>query len=60
VNGPITADDFLELQAKAKIVGDISYRTLGDAPRVPSCRAASIHAEPGTASVVELKRAAAE
>src|SRR5215212_9745876 len=28
VNGPITANDFLELQAKARIVGDISYRTL--------------------------------
>ena len=28
VNGPIMADDFLELQAKAKIVGDIEYRTL--------------------------------
>src|SRR4029450_12101998 len=27
VNGPITADDFLELQAKAKIVGGIADRT---------------------------------
>ncbi len=28
VNGPIIANDFLELQAKAKVVGDIEYRTL--------------------------------
>ena len=56
VNGPIVANDFLELQAKAKVLGDIEYRTL-------EMRLGAIvqgrlnHAEPGTASVVELKRA---
>src|SRR5215218_6791152 len=28
VNGPIDANDFLELQAKGKVMGDIKYRTL--------------------------------
>jgi cytoskeletal protein CcmA (bactofilin family) len=61
VNGPITADDFLELQAKARIVGDISYRTLEmHLGAVVQGRLNHTHAEPGTASVVELKRAAAE
>ena len=61
VNGPITADDFLELQAKARIVGDISYRTLEmHLGAVVQGRLNHAHAEPGTASVVELKRAAAE
>jgi cytoskeletal protein CcmA (bactofilin family) len=59
VNGPITADDFLELQAKARIVGDISYRTL-EMHLGAVVQGRLVHAEPGTASVVELKRAAAE
>jgi len=28
VNGPITSSDYLELQAKAKVLGDVVYRTL--------------------------------
>ena len=28
VNGPVVAKDYLELQPKARIVGDVSYRTL--------------------------------
>lgn len=59
VNGPITADDFLELQAKARIVGDISYRTL-EMHLGAVVQGRLNHAEPGTASVVELKRASAE
>ena len=59
VNGPIVADDFLELQAKAKVVGDISYRTL-EMHLGAVVQGRLNHAEPGTASVVELKRAAAE
>ena len=59
VNGPITANDFLELQAKARIVGDISYRTL-EMHLGAVVQGRLDHAEPGTASVVELKRAAAE
>ena len=59
VNGPVTANDFLELQAKARIVGDIEYRSLG-MDRGAVVQGRLHHAEPGTASVVELKRASAE
>ena len=59
VNGPIAANDFLELQAKAKVVGDISYRTL-EMHLGAVVQGRLNHAEPGSASVVELKRAAAE
>ncbi|MFO1322945.1 MAG: polymer-forming cytoskeletal protein [Burkholderiales bacterium] len=59
VNGPITAGDFLELQAKAKIFGDIEYRTL-EMHLGAVVQGRLHHAEPGTASVVELKRASAE
>ena len=59
VNGPITANDSLELQAKARVVGDISYRTL-EMHLGAVVQGRLNHAEPGTASVVELKRAAAE
>ena len=59
VNGPITADDFLELQAKARITGDIAYRTL-EMHLGAVVQGRLNHAEPGTASVVELKRAAAD
>jgi cytoskeletal protein CcmA (bactofilin family) len=59
VNGPITANDFLELQAKAKVVGDIEYRTL-EMHTGAVVQGHLHHAEPGTASVVELKRAAAD
>jgi cytoskeletal protein CcmA (bactofilin family) len=59
VNGPITADDFLELQAKARIAGDIAYRTL-EMHLGAVVQGRLHHAEPGTASVVELKRASAE
>ena len=59
VNGPITADDFLELQAKARVAGDIAYRTL-EMQLGAVVQGRLNHAEPGTASVVELKRAAAE
>jgi cytoskeletal protein CcmA (bactofilin family) len=59
VNGPITANEFLELQAKARIMGDISYRTL-EMHLGAVVQGRLDHAEPGTASVVELKRAAAD
>ena len=59
VNGPITANEFLELQAKARIVGDISYRTL-EMHLGAVVQGRLDHAEPGSASVVELKRAAAD
>jgi cytoskeletal protein CcmA (bactofilin family) len=59
VNGPIIADDFLELQAKAKVLGDIQYRTL-EMHLGAIVQGKLNHSEPGSASVVELKRAAAE
>ena len=59
VNGPVTATDFLELQAKAKVVGDIEYRTL-EMHVGAVVQGRLHHAEPGTASVVELKRVAAD
>ena len=59
VNGPVTADDYLELQPKARIVGDVSYKTLE--MHVGAVIEGRLnHAEPGIASVVELKRAASE
>jgi len=55
VNGPVTAGDHLELQAKARVAGDVAYRTLemhvGAVIQGRLC-----HSEPGSASVVELKR----
>lgn len=58
VHGPITANDFLELQAKAKILGDIEYRTL-EMHLGAVVQGRLNHTEPGTASVVELKRVGA-
>ena len=55
VNGPVTADDYLELQAKARIIGDVAYRTL-EMHVGAVVQGRLNHAEPGTASVVELKR----
>src|SRR5215212_6736005 len=59
VNGPITANDFLELQAKARVVGDIHYKTL-EMQLGAVVQGRLNHAEPGIASVVELKRAMAD
>lgn len=55
VNGPVTADDYLELQPKARIVGDVSYKML-EMHVGAVIQGRLDHAEPGTASVVELKR----
>jgi cytoskeletal protein CcmA (bactofilin family) len=59
VNGPIVANDFLELQAKAKVIGDIEYRTI-EMTLGAVVQGRLNCAEPGTASVVELKRVGAE
>jgi cytoskeletal protein CcmA (bactofilin family) len=60
VNGPVTARDSLELQAKARIVGDVVYRTLEmHVGAFVHGRLEPVEAEPGTASVVALKRAGA-
>ena len=67
VHGPVTADDFLELQAKARIVGDVDYKALemhlgavvqGRLHHVEPGAASAV--EPGSASVVELKRVAGD
>lgn len=55
INGPVTASDFLELQAKARVVGDVEYRSL-EMHLGAVVQGRLRHAEPGTASVVELKR----
>jgi cytoskeletal protein CcmA (bactofilin family) len=59
VNGPLTADDYVELQPKARVVGDVTYRTL-EMHVGAVVQGRLVHAEPGTASIVELKRAAAD
>ena len=59
VNGPVTANDYLELQPKARVVGDITYKTL-EMHVGAVVQGRLVHAEPGSASVVELKRAAAD
>ena len=59
VDGPVTADDYLELQPKARVVSDVTYRTL-EMHVGAVLRGRLNHAEPGTASVVELKRAVAD
>ena len=56
VNGPVVANDYLELQPKARIVGDVTYKTL-EMHVGAVLRGRLNPAEPGTASVVELKRA---
>jgi cytoskeletal protein CcmA (bactofilin family) len=56
VNGPVTATDYLELQAKARVNGDVIYRTL-EMHVGAIVQGKLMHAEAETASVVELKRA---
>lgn len=59
VNGPVAANDYLELQAKARVVGDVTYKTLE--MHVGAVIEGRLnHAEPGSASVVELKRVVSE
>jgi cytoskeletal protein CcmA (bactofilin family) len=59
VSGPVTANDYLELQAKARVNGDVVYRTL-EMHVGAIVQGKLMHAEPETASIVELKRARAE
>ena len=55
INGPVTADDYLELQANARIMGDVAYRQVE--MRVGAVVQGRLnHAEQGGAAVVELKR----
>lgn len=59
VNGPLVAIDYLELQPKARIIGDVTYKTL-EMHVGAVVQGRLNHAEPGTASVVEIKRAVSE
>jgi cytoskeletal protein CcmA (bactofilin family) len=59
VRGPVTANDYLELQAKARVNGDVVYRTL-EMHVGAIVQGKLVHAEPESASVVELKRATGE
>ena len=57
VNGPVVAKDYLELQPKARIVGDVCYRTVEmHTGAVIDGRLEHVQGEPGAAAVVELKR----
>lgn len=59
VNGPVLADDYVELQARSRVTGDVTYKTLE--MHVGAVIEGRLnHAEPGSASVVELKRVASE
>ena len=59
VNGPVAADTYLELQARSRVSGDVSYKTLE--MHVGAVVEGRLnHAEPGSASVVELKRVVSE
>ncbi len=58
VNGPIRSVEYLELQSKARVVGDVSYRRLEiQLGATVQGKLASLDAGEG-ASVVELKRGA--
>jgi len=59
VSGPVTANDYLELQAKARVNGDVAYRTL-EMHVGAIVQGKLAHAEPESAAVVELKRATGE
>src|SRR5215472_6536965 len=59
VCGPVTANDYLELQGKARVNGDVAYRTL-EMHVGAIVQGKLVHAEPESAAVVELKRATGE
>jgi cytoskeletal protein CcmA (bactofilin family) len=54
-NGPVIANDYLELQAKARVHGDVLYRSL-EMHVGAIVQGKLAHAEPETAAIVELKR----
>jgi len=59
VNGPVAADDYLELQAHSRVTGDVTYKTLE--MHVGAVIEGRLnHAERGSGSVVELKRVVSE
>ncbi|MEO8486434.1 MAG: polymer-forming cytoskeletal protein [Betaproteobacteria bacterium] len=57
VNGQVSATDYLELQPKARVTGDVAYKTLEmHVGAVVQGRLNHGVTEPESASVVELKR----
>ena len=58
VEGPVHATDYLELQAKARVKGDIHYHRL-EMHVGASVEGRLVVEGPATSSVVELKRSAA-
>ena len=59
VSGPVTANDYLELQAKARVNGDVVYRTL-EMHVGAVVQGKMLHSGQESAAVVELKRATGE
>jgi cytoskeletal protein CcmA (bactofilin family) len=59
VSGPVIANDYLELQAKARVNGDVVYRTL-EMHVGAMVQGKMMHSEQESAAVVELKRATGE
>ena len=60
VEGPVSASDYLELQPKARVTGDVAYKTLEmHVGAVVQGRLDHGQAEPESAAVVELKRVGA-
>jgi cytoskeletal protein CcmA (bactofilin family) len=59
VSGPVTANDYLELQAKARVKGDVLYRSL-EMHVGAIVQGKLARTEPESASIVELKRASGE
>ncbi len=59
VSGPVIANDYLELQAKARVNGDVVYRTL-EMHVGAIVQGKMLHSEQESAAIVELKRATGE
>ncbi|HEX8010267.1 MAG TPA: polymer-forming cytoskeletal protein [Casimicrobiaceae bacterium] len=59
VNGPVSANDYLELQAKARVNGDVTYRTL-EMQVGAIVQGKLAHVEQESAAIVEFKRATGE
>ena len=59
VSGPVNANDYLELQAKARVNGDVVYRTL-EMHVGAIVQGKMMHFEQESAAIVELKRATGE
>jgi cytoskeletal protein CcmA (bactofilin family) len=59
VSGSLIANDYLELQAKARVNGDVAYRML-EMHFGAVVEGKLMHSEPESASIFELRRASGE